>query len=62
MGGESLYDVNNNDSEAGYFATWSGRNHDPAYGTLDVTLTADKLTARFVPKGYTFTDAFTIAR
>jgi hypothetical protein len=40
--------VNNSDSEAGYFATWSGGNRDPAYGTLDVTLTVDQLTARFV--------------
>ncbi|WP_426976601.1 metallophosphoesterase [Pseudarthrobacter sp. O4] len=63
VGGESLYDVNNNDSEAGYFTTWSGGNRDPAFGTLDVTATADQLSARLVPaKGYTFTDAFTIAR
>jgi hypothetical protein len=63
VGGEGLYDVNNNDSEAGYFATWSGGNRDPAFGTLDVMVTADTLTARFVPaKGYTFTDAFTITR
>jgi hypothetical protein len=39
VGGESLYDVNTNDPEAGYFATWAGGNRDPAYGTLDVTLT-----------------------
>jgi hypothetical protein len=63
VGGESLYDVNNSDSEAGYFATWSGGNRDPAYGTLDVTLTVDQLTARFVSaKDYTFSDAFTIGR
>jgi hypothetical protein len=62
VGGEGLYDVNNTDSEAGYFATWSGGNRDPAFGTLDVTVTADNLSARFVPaKGYTFTDSFTIA-
>jgi hypothetical protein len=55
--------VDNNDSEAGYFATWSGKNRDPAFGTLDVTLTADQLSARFIPaKDYTFTDAFTIGR
>jgi hypothetical protein len=63
VGGQSLYDVNTNDPEAGYFAAWSGKNHDPAYGTLDVTVTADRLSARFVPaKDYTFTDAFTITR
>ncbi|MCU1533005.1 MAG: phosphohydrolase [Arthrobacter sp.] len=63
VGGESFYNVNDNDPEAGYFATWSGGNKDPAFGTLDVTVTADQLTARFVPaKNYTFTDAFTITR
>jgi hypothetical protein len=35
----------------------------PAYGTLDVTLTVDQFTARFVSaKDYIFTDAFTIGR
>src|SRR4051812_29398264 len=43
VGGESLYDVNNNDSEAGYFATWSGGNRDPAFGTLDVAVTTETL-------------------
>jgi hypothetical protein len=63
VGGVGFYDVNDNDSEAGYFATWSGGNRDPAYGTLDVTATKDQLSARFVPaKDYTFTDAFTIGR
>lgn len=62
-GGVGLYDVQDSDPEAGYFAAWSGRNRDPAFGTLDVTATADQLSARFVPaEGYTFTDAFTIAR
>jgi hypothetical protein len=63
VGGEGFYDVNDNDPEASYFATWSGGNKNPAFGTLDVTVTADMLSARFVPaKDYTFTDAFTIAR
>jgi hypothetical protein len=62
-GGAGLYDVIDSDSEAGYFAAWSGRNRDPALGTLDVTATADRLSARFVPaEGYTFTDSFTIRR
>lgn len=63
VGGQSLNKVNPRDPEAGYFAAWSGENHDPAYGTLDVTVTTDRLSARFVPaKDYTFTDAFSIAR
>jgi hypothetical protein len=60
-GGVGLYEVNDNDSEARYFAAWSGKNRDPALGTLDVTATPGRLSSRFVPaKGYTFTDAFTI--
>ncbi|MGP4032918.1 metallophosphoesterase [Pseudarthrobacter sp. 1C304] len=63
VGGESIYDVHKDDSEAGYFAAFSGKNRAPAFGTLDVILTADKLSARFVPAdGYTFTDAFSISR
>lgn len=62
-GGVGLYDVRDDDSEARYFASWSGRNRDPALGTLDVTATAGRLSARFVPaEGYTFTDSFTIER
>jgi hypothetical protein len=62
-GGVGLYDVRDDDSEARYFAAWSGRNRDPALGTLDVKATADRLSARFVPaEGYTFTDAFSIER
>lgn len=62
-GGVGLYDVDDNDSEIGYFAAWSGRNQDPSLGTLEVTATADTLSARFVPaEGYTFTDAFSIRR
>ncbi|WP_223257060.1 metallophosphoesterase [Arthrobacter globiformis] len=62
-GGKGLYDVNDQDSESRYFATWSGRNRDAALGTLDVTATADRLAAKFVPaEGYTFTDSFGIDR
>lgn len=63
VGGVGLYDVNEGDTEAGYFATWSGRNRNPTLGTLDVTATAVDLSARFVPaEGYTFTDSFTLRR
>lgn len=62
-GGRGLYDVNDGDPESAYFATWSGKNRDPALGTLDVTATADRLSAKFVPAdGYTFTDTFDIER
>lgn len=63
VGGVGLYDVKNKDPEAGYFSTWSGKNRNPALGTLDVTVDAEQLTARFVPaEGYKFTDSFTIER
>lgn len=63
VGGQSLNEIDAKDPEAGYFAAWSGENQNPAYGTLDVTVTADSLSARFVPAGdRTFTDAFSIVR
>jgi Calcineurin-like phosphoesterase len=62
-GGVGLYEVNDQDPEAPYFAAWSGKNRNPALGTFDVTATADTLSARFVPAaGYTFTDSFEIGR
>jgi len=62
-GGSGLYNVHDDDPEAGYFATWSGKNRNPALGTLDVTATDDSLTARFVPAdGSSFTDSFKIEK
>jgi Calcineurin-like phosphoesterase len=62
-GGVSLYEVSDNDPEAGYFAAWSGKNRNPALGTLDVRATEDRLDARFVPaEGSSFTDSFRIER
>jgi PKD repeat protein len=62
-GGVGLYNMNPADSEAGYFAAWSGANSNPTYGPLDVQVTADQLDARFLPSsGGTFADAFTIRR
>lgn len=63
VGGVGLYNVNEGDPEAGYFASWSGKNRNATLGTLDVTATAADLSARFVPaEGYTFTDSFTLRR
>ncbi len=63
VGGVGLYDVKSKDPEMGYFAKWSGKNRNPALGTLDVKATANDLTARFVPaEGYSLTDAFRIQR
>ncbi len=56
-GGTGLRDVHGADSERRYFAALSGKDRDPSYGSLDVTVTADRLTASFVPvAGGTFTD------
>jgi hypothetical protein len=63
VGGVGLYNVQERDPEAAYFASWSGKNWNPTLGTLDVTATAVELAARFVPaQGYTFTDSFTLRR
>ncbi len=56
-GGTPLRDVHEADSERGYFAALSGKNLTASYGSLDVQVTADRLTASFVPvHGGTFTD------
>jgi hypothetical protein len=63
VGGVSPNKVSDNDSEAGYFAVWSGKNRDPAQGTLDVKVTASRLDVRFVPaEGFSFTDNFVVER
>jgi 3',5'-cyclic AMP phosphodiesterase CpdA len=63
VGGVGLYNVRSDDPEMRYFASTSGKNQEPAFGTLDVTATVDELAARFVPAdGYTFSDSFTLRR
>lgn len=63
VGGVGHYDVQSSDPEAGLFAVWSGKNHNRALGTLDVTVTDSRLDGRFVPAaGFTFTDSFAIER
>ncbi|MDQ0824556.1 hypothetical protein QFZ60_000729 [Arthrobacter sp. B2I5] len=63
VGGKSIRPVRNRDPEKPYFATWSGSNRDPAFGTLNVTLTRSRMDVQFVAaEGYTFRDAFTIGK
>jgi hypothetical protein len=63
VGGVGLYNVRSKDPEMRYFASTSGKNQDPAFGTLDVTATAVELAARFIPAdGYSFSDSFTLRR
>jgi PKD repeat protein len=60
-GGVELRDVFATDPEAGYFAAASGLNLNPTWGNLDVAVTAEQLSARFLPAtGGDFSDAFTI--
>ena len=61
-GGMPLRDVNLADPEASYFAAHAGLNANPTWGSLDVTVTATTLTARFArAAGGTFTDEFTLS-
>jgi acid phosphatase type 7 len=61
-GGTPLRDVHRADPERRYFATLSGKDVDPSYGSLDVQVTADRLTASFVPvAGGSFTDEVVLA-
>ncbi len=60
-GGTPLRDINPSDTEAGYFAKFSGLNVDPTYGLLDIRATESRLSAEFVPtSGAGMTDAFAI--
>ena len=62
-GGHELRVVNGSDSERRYFAASSGRNEEPSFGSLDVQVTAHRLSARFVPvDGGTFTDRLVLTR
>lgn len=62
-GGTPLRDVHGSDPERGYFAALSGKNLTASYGSLDVQVTPDRLTASFVPvAGGTFTDELVLSR
>ncbi len=60
-GGTPLRDVNLSDPEAPYMAAYSGLNANPTWGSLDVTIDQDELSASFLRgSGGTFNDPFTI--
>lgn len=46
-GGKELRDVDESRAEKGYFAFWSGKNNDPAYGPLIIDISNDTLSAYF---------------
>ena len=50
-GGTPLRDVHGADSERPYFAALSGKDLAPSHGSLDVRVTADRLTATLRPRG-----------
>lgn len=62
--GGKLYDVNEGDAEAGYFAAWMGANRKPRNGFSRFRLTPDELSAEFVGSTATsdFSDHFKIQR
>ena len=62
-GGTPQRDVNDADSEAGYFSAWAGLNKNQTFGLLDLHLSETQLSAQFVPtSGGNFTDSFTITQ
>ena len=62
-GGTPLREVHGSDSERRYFAATSGKDRKPSYGSLDLTVTATRLTATFVPVADgTFSDRVVLTR
>lgn len=62
-GGVELRAVDGADTEAGYFASFSGVNQEPTFGALAVTADAGQLHARFVAADSgTLDDSFTITK
>lgn len=60
-GGTPARDVNLSDSEAGYFAAWSGLNANPTWGSLDVSATDSTFSAHFArAAGGSMSDSFVI--
>lgn len=61
-GGVALKNVALTDPELGYFAAYSGLNVKPSWGSLILTATSTRLSAKFTPAVGTFTDAFSISQ
>lgn len=62
-GGQGLRAIDTGDPERPYFEAFSGENLDPSFGSLDVVVTRDRLTATFDPVGAgTFTDRVVLTR
>ena len=60
-GGRSIGTLNLNDSEKGYFTTWTGSNANPTYGFMKITVTATEISGQYLRgAGGSFTDTFSI--
>lgn len=61
-GGRNLHTINTDDSEAGYFVRWMGKNVTPRHGFSSFTVTGSQLSGSFVgaTDTSTFTDSFAI--
>lgn len=57
-----LHNVTDTDPEAGYIHTSAGLNRNPSWGWLSLSLTADRLSANFVPVAGALTDAFSMTK
>ena len=63
IGGRTPREINIDDPESHYFASWSAGNHNSTLGTLDVTATDTRMDLKLVPAdGYTFSDSFSIRK
>lgn len=62
-GGAEEYNINGTDSEGAYFVASAGANKNPTWGFLDLVITNDTLSAKFVrTSGGTFADSYTISK
>jgi hypothetical protein len=63
-GGGELYELNERDPEAGYFATWMGANSKPRKGFARFAMTASQISGEFVGSTATsdYTDYFAIVK
>ena len=61
MGGGELYDVNQDDPEAGYFTTVMGQNRNPRFGFVSLELSPEQVAAEFAGSSSgDFSDRFVI--